>query len=333
MDLISRIIEKAKKNKKRIVLPESFEERTLKAADIIIQDNVADIILIGNKDKILKKASLLNLKYIEKAQITDPVNSEKLETYANLMVEIRKNKGLTKDQALNFLSSPLYMASIMVKNDDADGEVAGAENSTSNVLRPALQLIKTKPGVSIVSGCFLFILPDDTYGDNGILLYADCAVNPEPTTEQLAEIAITSAQTIQCLADIEPKIAMLSFSTKGSASHETVDKMRIATEIVRKKEPALLIDGELQVDAAIVKSVAEKKAPCSIIEGNANTLIFPDLNSGNIGYKLTERLGKAQALGPILQGINSPVNDVSRGCTVDDLVKIIAITSIQAINK
>ncbi len=331
MDLMSTILDRARKHKQRIVLPESYEERTIRAADKAIEENLAEIILIGNPQKIEEVSKSFGLKNISKASIINPENNSKKEDYASLMVDLRKSKGMSKDQAYALLLDPLYLATIMIKNGDADGEVAGANNATSDVLRPALQYVKTKPGVSVVSGAFIMFINDNKFGENGIMVFADCAVNPNPTAQELAEIAISTAHTTKAIAGFEPRIAMLSFSTKGSAKHEMVDKVRTATEIARKLYPSLKIDGELQADAAIIESVGKKKAPGSEIAGHANVLIFPTLESGNIAYKLVERLAKAEAVGPILQGMAAPINDLSRGCSVSDIVKMIAITANQAI--
>jgi len=331
MNLIDQIKENARKNKQRIVLPESYEERTLKAADLVLQDGTAEIILLGKPQDIQKQAASLGLKNIGKATLIDPLTNEKRETYANMMTELRKAKGLTRDQALEQLNNPLYFATVMIKYGDADGEVAGADNATGDVLRPAFQYVKTLPGISVVSGAFLMFLKDKEYGDNGLMVFADCAVHPNPTERELAEIAVATAKTTRSIARIEPRIAMLSFSTKGSASHEMVDKVVNATRIAREMDPGIKIDGELQADAAIVASIGLKKAPGSEIAGKANVLIFPSLESGNICYKLVQRLGHAEAIGPILQGMAAPINDLSRGCSVEDIVDLVAITANQAI--
>ena len=331
MNLIDQIKENARKNKQRIVLPESYEERTLKAADRVLQDGTAEIILLGKPQDIQKQAASLGLKNIGKATLIDPLTNEKRDTYANMMTELRKAKGLTKDQALEQLNNPLYFATVMIKYGDADGEVAGADNATGDVLRPAFQYVKTLPGISVVSGAFLMFLKDKEYGDNGLMVFADCAVHPNPTERELAEIAVATAKTTRSIAQIEPRIAMLSFSTKGSACHEMVDKVVNATRIAREMSPGIKIDGELQADAAIVASIGLKKAPGSEIAGKANVLIFPSLESGNICYKLVQRLGHAEAIGPILQGMAAPINDLSRGCSVEDIVDLVAITANQAI--
>jgi phosphate acetyltransferase len=331
MNLIDQIKENARKNKKRIVLPESYEERTLKAADLILQDGIAEIVLVGKPDDIHKQAGSLGLKNIGKALLIDPGTFEKRDAYANMMVELRKSKGLTKDEAIKQLDNPLYLAAVMIKFGDADGEVAGADNATGDVLRPAFQYVKTLPGISVVSGAFLMFLKDKQFGDNGLMVFADCAVHPDPTDKELAEIAVATANTTRAIARIEPRIAMLSFSTKGSASHEMVDKVVRATQMAREMSPGIKIDGELQADAAIVESVGLKKAPGSEIAGKANVLIFPNLECGNISYKLVQRLAHAEAIGPVLQGMAAPINDLSRGCSVQDIVDLIAITANQAI--
>lgn len=330
MGIMEQIRSNAKKYNKKIVLPEGTEQRTLKAANEIIKQGIAKIILLGNKDKIFQLAKENNLMHIKDAEIIDPLNNEKKDFYADMLVEIRKKKGLTKAEALKLVEDPLYLATLLIKNNDADGEVAGADNATGDVLRPALQIVKTEPGISVVSGAFLLILKDKSYGEDGILVCADCAVMPNPDENQLAQIAVSTAKTAKDIAGIEPRIAMLSFSTKGSAKHEMVDKVVNATNIAKKMNPSLNIDGELQADAALVESVAIKKAPDSKIAGKANVIIFPSLEVGNIAYKLVERLAGAQAIGPVLQGMAAPINDLSRGCSVDDIVNLIAITVNQA---
>jgi phosphate acetyltransferase len=331
MNLIEQIKENARMNRRRIVLPESYEERTLKAADVILNEGLADIILIGRPDDIRKQASGLGLKNIDKANLIDPATYEKSGAYADMMVELRKSKGLTKDEAIKLLANPLYFATVMIKYGDADGEVAGADNATGDVLRPAFQYVKTLPGISVVSGAFLMFLKDKEYGDNGLMVFADCAVHPNPTDRELAEIAVATARTTRDIAQIEPRLAMLSFSTKGSASHEMVDKVVNATRIAKEMAPDIKIDGELQADAAIVASIGLKKAPGSEIAGKANVLIFPTLECGNISYKLVQRLAHAEAIGPVLQGMAAPINDLSRGCSVGDIVDLVAITANQAI--
>ncbi len=329
MEILNKIHENAVKLQNRIVLPEGTEERTLKAAAIALEKHLARIILLGNESEIKSKAAELGIN-IDGATIIDPETSPDREAYIEKLVEIRKKKGLTKEEAAKLISDPLYYAVMMIKNGDADGEVAGAMNATANVLRPAFQIVKTKPGISVVSGAFMMILPDKKFGDDGIMFFADCAVHPDPDEKQLAEIAMATAETAKALAGIEPRIAMLSFSTKGSASHPMVDKVANATKIVQETKPELMIDGELQADAAIIESIGQRKAPGSPVAGKANVLVFPDLQSGNISYKLVQRMAKAEAIGPVLQGMAAPINDLSRGCSVDDIVNMIAITSNQA---
>lgn len=330
MDLISKIKEQARKHNQRIVLPEGTESRTLAAADIILKERLAEIILIGNPDEIRAEATRMNLEHIDKATIIDPLNNPKEEEYVAMLVEIRKSKGLTVEKARELLKDPLYLAVMMIKNGDADGEVAGADNATGDVLRPAFQIVKTKPGISVVSGAFFMILPDKTYGEDGIMVFADCAVHPNPTAKELAEIAVATGETTRSIAGFEPRIALLSFSTKGSAKHEMVDKVVEATRLAQEMAPDLKIDGELQTDAAIVPGIGSKKAPDSEIAGKANVLVFPTLETGNIAYKLVQRLAGAEAIGPVLQGMAAPINDLSRGCSVSDIVNLVAITVNQA---
>lgn len=330
MDLINKIKEKARKTNKRIVLPEGTEERTLKAADQILEEKLAQVILLGNREEVFRLAGELKLKMIEKATIIDPSASPDRERYADLMVEIRREKGLKKDEALKQLDNPLVFATIMIKAGDADGEVAGAMNATGDVLRPAFQYVKTMPGISVVSGAFLMILKDREFGEDGLMIFADCAVHPNPTEKELAEIAVATGRTAQAIAGIEPRIAMLSFSTKGSAKHEMVDKVVNATRIAKEMAPDLKIDGELQADAAIIESIGKSKSPGSEIAGRANVLVFPTLETGNIAYKLVQRLAHAEAVGPVLQGMAAPINDLSRGCSVSDIVNLVAITANQA---
>jgi len=330
MDLLAKIKESAKQHNKRIVLPESMEERTLKAADELLGEGIAQILLIGDKEALLAEAERHGLKNIGKAEFVNPQNHEKKDTYIDLMVEIRKKKGLSREDAAKLIENPLYLATLMIKNGDADGEVAGAQNATGDVLRPAFQYVKTKPGISVVSGAFIMILKDKEYGENGMMVFADCAVHPNPTAQELAEIAVATGETTKAIAGFEPRIAMLSFSTKGSAKHEMVDKVVEATRIAKEKAPHLKIDGELQSDAAIVEAIGMKKAPESEIAGKANVLVFPTLETGNIAYKLVQRLGHAEAVGPVLQGMAAPINDLSRGCSVSDIVNLVAITANQA---
>lgn len=330
MDLISQIVERAKANKQRIVLPEGTEERTLKAANQILTDGVADLILLGNPDEIMGLAKEWGLGNINKATIIDPENHEKKEEYAQLLCELRKKKGMTIEEARKLVVDPLYLGCLIIKAGDADGQLAGARNTTGNVLRPALQIIKTAPGITCVSGAMLLLTHAPECGDNGVLVMGDVAVTPVPDANQLAQIAICTAQTAKSVAGVDPKVAMLSFSTKGSAKHEVVDKVVEATRLAKERAPWLDVDGELQADAALVPSVGEKKAPGSPIAGKANVLVVPCLEVGNIGYKLVQRLGDAIAIGPILQGIARPVNDLSRGCSVDDIYYMVAITACQA---
>lgn len=331
MDLISQIVERAKANKQRIVLPEGTEERTLKAANQILTDGVADLILLGNPDEIMNLAKEWGLGNIHKATIIDPENHPKKEEYAQLLCELRKKKGMTIEEARKLVVDPLYLGCLIIKSGDADGQLAGARNTTGNVLRPALQIIKTAPGITCVSGAMLLLTHAPECGDNGVLVMGDVAVTPVPDANQLAQIAICTARTAQSVAGLDPRVAMLSFSTKGSAKHEVVDKVVEALHIAQEMEPALKIDGELQADAALIAKVGESKAPGSPIAGHANVLVVPSLEVGNISYKLVERLGHATAIGPILQGIARPVNDLSRGCSIDDVYKMIAITANQAI--
>lgn len=333
MDLMTLIRERAQKSYRTIVLPEGEEERTLKAADILISDKIAKLILIGNPEKIKSEAKRLDLKNIDKAVLINPLTSERRNAYADIMVEIRKSKGLTHEQALKQLDNAYYYGTIMIKAGDADGMVAGACCSTADTIRPALQYIKTLPGISIVSGAFIMILEDKNFGENGLMVFADCAVHPNPTERELAEIAVATAQTTRAIAGFEPRIAMLSFSTKGSAKHEMVDKVVNATRIAKEMAPDLQIEGELQADAAIVEAIGQSKAPGSKIAGKANVLIFPTLEVGNIAYKLVQRLAKAEAVGPVLQGMAAPINDLSRGCSVSDIVNLVAITANQAAGK
>jgi phosphate acetyltransferase len=331
MDLINQIIARAKANKQRIVLPEGTEERTIKAADRLLADSVADIILLGNPQEIKDLSDKLGLTNIGKATIVDPASNAKKQEYANLLYELRKAKGMTPEQAEKLVENPLYLGCLMIKNGDADGEIAGAQNTTGDVLRPALQIIKTAPGISVVSGAFLMFVENNQYVPNGILVFADCAVTPNPTAPQLAEIAIASAHTARALVGEEPNVAMLSFSTKGSAKDPAADKVIEALSIAKTLDPTVNIDGEMQADAALVPSVGNSKAKGSPVAGKANVLVFPTLEAGNISYKLVQRLGGAEAVGPILQGMAAPVNDLSRGCSVDDIYKMVAIAANQAI--
>lgn len=332
MELIEQLIERAKADKQRIVLPEGTEERTLKAANQILTDGVADLIILGNVDEIHELAKQWGLGNIDRATIIDPATSPKKEEYAQLLAELRKKKGMTIEEARKKVLDPLYFGCMIIKSGDADGQLAGARNTTGNVLRPALQIIKTAPGITCVSGAMLLLTHAPECGENGVLVMGDVAVTPVPDANQLAQIAVCTARTAKAVAGIkEPRVAMLSFSTKGSASHEVVDKVVEATKIAKEMAPDILLDGELQADAALVPSVGASKAPGSPIAGKANVLVVPSLEVGNIGYKLVQRLGHATAVGPILQGIARPVNDLSRGCSIDDVYKMIAITANQAI--
>ena len=331
MSLMNEIVERAKANKQRIVLPEGTEERTLKAADRLLADEVADLILIGNPDEIMGLAKEWGLENIGKATIIDPENHPKKEAYAELLCELRKKKGMTIEEARQLVVNPLYLGCLIIKAGDADGQLAGAKNTTGDVLRPALQIIKTTPGITCVSGGMLLLTQAPECGENGVLFVGDVAVTPMPDANQLAQIAVCTAQTAQAVAGLEPRVAMLSFSTKGSAKHEVVDKVTEALAIAKEMAPELKIEGELQADAALVPRIGQSKAPGSEIAGYANVLVFPCLEVGNIAYKLVERLGHATAIGPVLQGIARPVNDLSRGCSIDDIYNMVAITANQAI--
>ncbi len=332
MKLFDRLTRCAKENPQRIVLPEGTEPRTLTAADRIIADGIAKIILIGDPEEIHHMAKDMNLSHISEAEIVNPSDEKVIDKYAPLFYQLRKTKGITEEEARLTTANPLYLGCLMVKAGDADGQVAGAMNTTGNVLRAAFQVIKTQPGISVVSGAFLMLLPEGlNYGTDGILVFADCAVVPDPTAPELAQIAISAAQTARDIAGIEPRVAILSFSTKGSARHDRVDKVIEATRIAHEMNPDLILDGELQSDAAIVPSVCNKKAPNSPLSGRANVLVFPSLEVGNIAYKLVQRLGNVEAVGPVLQGLAAPVNDLSRGCYPEDIYKTIIMTCNQAI--
>ena len=329
MNFIEEIKEKARKDLKSIVLPETDDVRILQATERILKEGFSNVILVGNEEKIKKLAEDNSLN-IEDATIIEPAKSEKYEEYVNKFYELRKNKGITLDKAKEMIFDNVYFGMMMVKNEDADGLVSGAAHSTADTLRPALQILKTAPGTKLVSSFFLMIVPDCEYGENGTFVFSDCGLNQNPTSEELSEIAISSAKSFEQLVGKDSKVAMLSYSTYGSAKSELVDKVVEATKLVKEKAPDLKADGEMQLDAAIIPEIGQSKAPGSEVAGHANTLIFPDLNAGNIGYKLVQRLAKAEAYGPLCQGIAKPVNDLSRGCSSDDIVGVVALTAVQA---
>ena len=331
MALIEQLVARARADKQRIVLPEGTEERTLKAADRVLAEGIADLILLGDPEEIKELATKNDLQHIAKATIIDPRNHGKKEEYAQLLAQLRAKKGVTIESARSIVENPLYLGSLIIKSGDADGQLAGARNTTGDVLRPALQIIKTQPGITCVSGAMILITQAHEYGSDGVVVMGDVAVTPVPDANQLAQIAVCSADTARAVAGVEPRVAMLSFSTYGSAKHEDVDKVVEALHLAKEMRTELMIDGELQADAALVPKVGKLKAPTSPVAGQANVLVVPRLEVGNIGYKLVERLGHAEAIGPILQGIARPVNDLSRGCCVEDIYKMIAITAVQAI--
>lgn len=330
MSAIEKIKAKAKSSVKRIVLPEGTEPRTVKAAAKITAQGIARVTLLGNPEDVRRVAAETGAD-LAGISVIDPASDEKSAAYAELLFELRKAKGMTEDQARELVTgNPLYYGAVMLKAGDADGMVAGAINSTGNVLRPALQIIKTAPGIKVVSSCFIMELPDAKWGDEGVMVFGDCAVIPNPSAEELAAIALASAESGRQLVDLDPRVAMLSFSTKGSAKHENVTKVQEATKLAHELAPELPLDGELQADAALVESVGQLKSPGSAVAGHANVLVFPDLQAGNIGYKLVQRLAGAEAIGPIIQGLAKPVSDLSRGCSVDDIVSVVAITAVKA---
>ena len=331
MRLLDRIWGLSKRSTKKIVLPEGNEERTLRATEIILKEKIAEVILIGDENEIKNHVRALDIN-IDNAQIINPINSQKYDEYVNLFFELRKNKGVTLEKAREIVKDEMYFSTMMLKCEDVDGLVSGAAHTTADLLRPGMQIIKTSPGTKVVSSFFIMDVPNRTYGENGVMFFADSAVNPNPTAEELACIAISTADNAKSLVGINPKVALLSFSSMGSAKHELVDKVVEASKIANSLRPDLLIEGELQLDTAIVPEVCKSKAPDSKLQGRANILIFPDLQSGNIGYKLVQRLASAEAIGPICQGFAKPLNDLSRGCSVSDIVNMVAVTSVQAQN-
>ena len=332
MSFIEEIKNRARQDKKTIVLPEASDIRTIEAASMALKENVANIVLLGNEEEIIVKANNSGFD-ITNATIIDPSNSEKYDEYVEKLYELRKEKGMTIEMAKQLVLDPVYYGMMMVKLDEADGLVSGAIHSTSDTLRPALQILKTAPNTKLVSAFFVMVVPNCEYGENGIFVFGDSGLNENPNADQLSEIAISSSKSFEQLVGKTAKVAMLSYSTKGSAHSELTEKVIEATRLVKEKAPNLLVDGELQLDAAIIPEISKSKAPGSVIEGMANTLIFPDLNAGNIGYKIVQRLAKAEAYGPLCQGIAKPVNDLSRGCSSSDILGVIAITAVQAQNR
>lgn len=331
MSLMDQIKAKAKADVKHILLPEGPEERTVQAAAKIVAEGIAKVTLLGSQEEIEASAKKLQVS-LDGVNIVDPLKDSDLEKYINLFYEMRKEKGVDMAKAEKTMKNPLFFAAMMTREGRADGMVAGAICTTGDTLRPGLQIVKMAKGISVVSSCFIMEVPNKAYGDDGVLVFGDCAVNPCPTAEQLAAIAVSTASTAKALCGIDPRVAMLSFSTKGSAKHELVDKVTEATKLAHELAPELNLDGELQADAALVEKVGQLKSPGSPVAGKANVLIFPDLQAGNIGYKLVQRLAGAEAIGPICQGFKYPINDLSRGCSVDDIVSVVAITAVQAQN-
>lgn len=329
MTFLDNMIKRAKEQRKTIVLPEATDIRTLKAVDLILKQDFCNIVLIGKKEEISKIANENNFN-ISKSQIIEPNISEDYNEFVEAFYELRKHKGMTMEKAEELMKDPVFFGMMMVKKEKADGLVSGAAHSTADTLRPALQILKTAPGTKLVSTFSVMVVPNCEYGEDGVFVFSDCGLNQNPNSEELSEIAISTAKSFKQILGKEPKVAMLSYSTMGSAKAEEVDKVRIATELAKEKAPELAIDGEMQLDAAIVPSIAKSKAPESKVAGNANTMIFPDLQAGNIGYKLVERLAKAEAYGPMCQGMAKPVNDLSRGCKAEDIVGVVAITCVQA---
>lgn len=334
MSFIEEIKERARKDIKTILLPEAEDIRTLEATKMVLEEKYAKVILIGNKEKVLNKAKENNID-ISGAEIIEPETSEKYNEYVELLYNLRKHKGMTEEQAKELVKDPTHFGMLMLKDEKstADGLVSGAVHSTSDTLRPALQILKTKPGTKLVSAFFVMVVPNCDYGENGTFIFADSGLNQNPNEDELSEIAISSSESFKQLVGREPKVAMLSYSTKGSAKSELTEKMINATKLVKEKAKSLIVDGELQLDAAIVPEIAKSKAPNSPVKGEANVLVFPNLDAGNIGYKLVQRLAKAEAYGPLCQGIAKPVNDLSRGCSSKDIAGVIAITAVQAQNE